>query len=194
MKNLGVLFNRSLSWKNHINSIVGKVYGVLRTLWASHHFTPLKTRKMLAKTLVVPILTYGCEIYCRCDAESRRKLNVAFNNTVRYIYGLKRYDHITNFTGSIYNMPFDSLLQYRTIMLLYNIIATHQPNYLYERLQFSLSNRSNKINTPRFCCLTSERQFFVNAIRLWNSLPRHMRRIGNQGCFQNELKLLFANL
>ena len=32
--NLGVIFNGWLTWSNHINVIVGKVYGMLRNLWA----------------------------------------------------------------------------------------------------------------------------------------------------------------
>lgn len=159
-KNLGVIFNRTLTWDDHINCTVGKVYGTLRMLWATHHFIPSFTRKMLAKTLVVPMLIYGCEIYCDGDAVSKRKLNVAFNNTVRYIYGLRRYDHISGYAESLYNMPFNKLLQYRALVLLFNVIQSHQPGYLYDRLRFSISNRTNVIINPTFSCRTSERQFF----------------------------------
>lgn len=191
-KNLGFIFNRNLTWKDHVNSIVGKVYGALRTLWATKDFTPLKTRKMLAKTLVIPILTYGCEIFCKSDAVSQRKLNVAYNNIARYIYGLGRYDHVSRFSKSIYGMSFDSLLNFRTLLLLFNIIQSHHPSYLYNRLQFSASNRLSQLIVPRFSCLTSEKQFLVNAVRLWNSLPPTVRRTSNLTEYRTRLQLFLS--
>ena len=96
-RNLGITFNNTLTWKNHINLTLGKVYGSLHTIWPSHHLTPVNTRKMLAKTLLIPIITFGCEIFSNCDCEDRRRLNVAYNSIARYVFGLKRYDHISSF-------------------------------------------------------------------------------------------------
>ena len=42
--NLSVIFN----WSNHINVIVGKVYGILRNLWAVIDLTPFAIRVQLA--------------------------------------------------------------------------------------------------------------------------------------------------
>lgn len=187
-KNLGMVFNRTLTWDTHINAAIGKAYGVLRTLWPTQYYTPLKTRLMLAKTLIIPILIYGCEVYCNCDYNSRRKLNVAYNSIARYIYGLKRYDRISSFSKAIYNLSFDNLIRYKTLVLLFTIMHTHQPCYLFARLQMSSSIRSQQLIQFRSSCLTSERQFFVNAIRLWNCLPRNMKRIGDLRCFRTELK------
>ncbi|XP_075170106.1 uncharacterized protein LOC142242408, partial [Haematobia irritans] len=58
-KNLGLVFNSKLTWTNHINSVVGKIHGMLRNLWAVQTSTPCNIRLLLAKTYLVPTLLYG---------------------------------------------------------------------------------------------------------------------------------------
>lgn len=192
-KNLGMVFNRTLTWNNHINAIVGKAYGVLRTLWTAQKFTPPRTRLVLAKALVIPVLIYGCEIFCNCDADSKRKLQVAFNSTIRYVYSLRRFDHISHLAKNLLDMPFQNYVKFRTLIILFSIIKTRQPTYLYNKIQFSASNRSACLILPQFSCLTSERQFFIAAIRLWNSLPRNLRELNDTRRFKSELQLFLAN-
>lgn len=192
-KNLGMVFNRTLTWDTHINSIVGKAYGVLRTLWTVQQVTPLNTRIVLAKTLVIPVLTYGCEIFYNCDSASKAKLKLAFNSTIRYIYGLRKYDHVSHLSMNLLKMSFENFIKFRTLKLLFNVLITRQPPYLYENLRLPASSRSNCLILPRFSCLTSERQFFIAAIRLWNSLPTHLRELGSVQQFQSRLKLFFLD-
>ena len=59
--NLGVIFNGRLTWSNHINVIVGKVYGMLRNLWIVIDSTPLTIRMQLAETFLIPVLLCGSE-------------------------------------------------------------------------------------------------------------------------------------
>ena len=53
-RNLGLTFNRYLTWTDHITSTVEKVYGMLRTLWVNQYYTPIKIRLILAKTYLLP--------------------------------------------------------------------------------------------------------------------------------------------
>lgn len=192
-KNLGMVFNRTLTWNNHINTVVGKTYGILRTMWVTQSYTPIRMRMMLAKTLVIPTLIYGCEIYSNCDSVSKRRLNVAFNSLIRYIFGLRRYDRVSNLSKSLLGMTFDNFLRFRTLTLLSNILLNHQPPYLYEEIRMASSNRSRMLIHPRYASLTSERQFFVHATRLWNSLPRPLREIDDASRFKSKIKIHFTH-
>ncbi|XP_059219737.1 protein sidekick-2-like [Stomoxys calcitrans] len=84
-KNLGVIFNSSLTWSNHVNAIAGQTYAKLRTLWITHSYTPIEVRTLLAKMFLIPGLIYGCELFANCDSLSQRKLNVVFNSIIRHI-------------------------------------------------------------------------------------------------------------
>ncbi|KAI8120490.1 hypothetical protein CVS40_8304 [Lucilia cuprina] len=67
-KNLGIIFNSNLSWSDHINYICGRTFSMIRSLWHSQHCTPLNIRILFAKTYLIPILLYGCELFASCDA------------------------------------------------------------------------------------------------------------------------------
>lgn len=186
-KNLGIIFNNNLTWSDHINTAVGKTYGMLRVLWKTQYFTPVGIRLLLAKTYILPILLYGCEIFSSCDRLSYNKLEKAYNAILRYVFGLKKYDHITPFSKKIYGITFSDLLKIRTLTLLHKIINTREPLYLYNRILFTRSLRSNDLIQFRHRTLTSEWQFFINSIRLWNLLPSNIQFISNAMHFKKAL-------
>ena len=64
-KNLGVIFNSKLTWSNSIASAVGKIYGMLKNLYAVKCSIPFGIRMLLAKIYLIPVLLYGCEIFIR---------------------------------------------------------------------------------------------------------------------------------
>lgn len=192
-KNLGINFNNSLTWSDHINYANGRTFSMLRTLWQTQHCTPLKIRALLAKTYLVPILIYGCELFASCDTRSRRKLNVMFNNIVRYVYGLKKYDRVSQFASQLYGINFDNLLKIRVLIFLHKIIYTNQPEYLYERLDILRSNRCKRLRSFKHVCKFSEWQFYIYAIPLWNSIPHSSQLISNALKFKKNIIEFFSN-
>lgn len=186
-KNLGIWFDDTLSWNYHIQLVIGKIYGCLRSLSLSKHFTPQHIRLSIAKSIIMPILFYGCEIFCSLNYETKRNLTVAFNNVVRYIYNLKRYDHISNFSKNILGCSLHTYIKYCALKTFNNILKTKEPRYLYDKIEFPVSNRSFIIVQPRFTCSTSERQFFVYVIKQWNSLPLDIRKLRGTTHFETVL-------
>lgn len=192
-KNLGIIFNSTLTWSNHINSIVAQAYIKLRSLWATQSFTPLNIRLLLAKSYVIPALLYGCELFASCDSVSKRRLNVVFNNIVRYVYGLKKYTSISTLSKTIYGVCFDSFLKIRVLLFVHKIIYSGKPEYIYDKFRFARSRRGKKLIIPSHQTLTSEWQFYVNATRLWNSLPHSLQLISNVTHFKKQLFSFFEN-
>lgn len=191
-RNLGIIFNKTLTWSNHINTICGRTFSMLRNLWQTQHYTPIRIRSLIAKSYLMPILLYGCELFASCDSQSNRKLNVTFNNIIRYVYGLKRYDHISSFSNLLYGINFDNLLRTRVLTSLHKIIYTQQPVHLYRRVTFSRSSRGKKLNSIRYNCLISKWQFFINGFRLWNMLPNNTQLISNALFFKKNVIDLFS--
>lgn len=191
-KNLGIIFNKSLKWNTHVNAATGSTFAMLRTLYPTQHLTPIKIRELLAKTFIMPKLLYGCEIFASCDAGSKTRLNVAFNAILRYVYGIKRYDGTSLYSKSLYGVSFDDLLKIKSLIFLHKIIYTKEPNYLYNRLRFARSSRGRKLILTRHRSLISDWQFFINSVRLWNSLPPSTQLIGNAIQFKNKLFSSFS--
>lgn len=193
-KNLGIYFNRSLSFEYHIRITIGKVYGMLRSLWITQPHTPKDIRLLLAKTYIIPVLLYGCELFVNMDSLSKQKLHVVFNNITRYVFGLRRYDSVSSHSKQLFNMTLENLLNLRSLILLHKIIYTDQPQYLKEHVQFMRSSRTKQVKPIRYNSLISERHFFVNTIRLWNALPISIQSICSVPNFKRQLGLHFQNL
>lgn len=179
VKNLGLIFNNTLTWNNHINSVVGNINNKLRALWVTQYFTPLKIRILLAKAYLMPTLLYGCEIFSSCDAISKRKLNTAFNNICRYVYGIGKYDHISQYSVKLFGMSLTCLFRQKMLLLLHKIIYTKLPPYLFRRIVFARSVRGNKVIPLRYRTYTSEMQFLINVLPLWNTLPHSIQTTSN---------------
>ncbi|XP_022226291.1 uncharacterized protein LOC121403754 isoform X1 [Drosophila obscura] len=185
--NLGFIINSTLSWDDHVSKAVGKTYGILRALNITKQFIPVSIRMQIAKAYLVPVLTYGIEAFGNCGYENRQKLSVCFNNIARYIFRLRRSDRISAFSYKIFDMTLFKWIDYKMLTFLHKIILTRQPQYLYEKLRFTNSARTNNIITIRYRTLNSERHFFVNVIRIWNHLPHHMKTIRNLSQFKTQL-------
>ena len=108
VKNLGIILNKQLNWSDDIKAHCGKTFAMLRNLWMTQYFTPIHIRMLLAKSYLLPTLIYGCELFASCDAVSRRRLNVTFNNSARYVFGIKRNCSISHYAKQIYNITFDN--------------------------------------------------------------------------------------
>lgn len=186
-KNLGIIFNNTLTWYDHINAAAGKLYSMLRTLWKTQYFTPPKIRLLLAKTYLIPTLLYGCEIFGSCDSTSYNKLNVAYNAIIKYVFGLKKYDSISSVAKTLSGVTLSDLLKIRTLILLHKIVYTHEPRYLFDRISFTRSRRSNDLIQISHRTLTSEWQFYIQSIRLWNLLPSNIQFLSNAMYFKRAL-------
>ena len=131
-KSLGIYINSKLSAIDHVNSVVSRIYFVLRNLRMSSHYTPLETRLKLVKQLILPIITYFDNIYCKLDSISLHKLLVAFNHATRYVYNLSRFEHISNWSKSILGCDLATFLILKNLTFLHRLIKYKTPEYLYE--------------------------------------------------------------
>lgn len=186
-KNLGVIFNNRLTWREHVLSAVGKTNAALRNIYSTQQYTPIRIRLMLAKSFLVPKLIYGCELFSSCSNEMFRKLNVTYNNVARYVFGLSRRDHVSEFAKLLFGVSFENLMKIRTLTSLHKIITTKNPEYLYNHIRFAASLRGCRIIQITHNKHLSDQFFFINAIRLWNLLPTNLQTIADERQFKSEL-------
>ena len=139
--------------------------------------------------MILPSLLYGCEIYANCDILSKHRLVVLFNNVTRFVFNSRSQDNISISTLSnhIFGIDFLRYLESRVLLLLHKIIYTHLPTYLYRKLTFLRSSRNLLLLAVKYNLLISKRQFFINAIRLWNALEPNIKFKGNVTQFKRDL-------
>ena len=62
-KILGVMFNQSLSWGDHVNNILKSCYSTLKSLSRLKKLTPFKLRKQLSEMLILSKVDYCSTVY-----------------------------------------------------------------------------------------------------------------------------------
>lgn len=175
VRNLGIIMNERLNWDSHVESICGKVYAALRTLRTAKHYLPFFLRRKLVISLVIPHFLYGDIIFSNCSGASQYKLNLCFNACLRFIHSIRKFDHISHVSDSIFGCSLWDYYNYRTLIFLRKIIDSHQPEYFYKDLVFAVSNRTKNLIIPRHTSARMNRSFSVRGARLWNGLPHHVK-------------------
>lgn len=200
--NLGVIFSSDLSWERHINFISKKMYYTFHSLNLLKNFLPIKTKITLVQTLILPILDYADTCFLDATEVLLNKLERLLNSCIRFIFGLRKYDHVSAFRAQLKWLPIRFRRNSHILCLLFSILHNPAaPNYLRDRFSYLHSSespcRSNLSTVLRFPVSHSQTyswSFTVHAVSLWNSLPPGLRSSPSLPVFKKHLKEYYLKL
>lgn len=190
---LGFKIDETLSWEAHINGISSKTYLTLRTLYLVKQYLPVNVRAKLVRSLIMPFFTYGCELFSGCSIGVRNKLRIVFNSCIRFIYSLKRYNHISAFHLSFLGCSFNKFLNIRNLIFLFKVFHSREPSYIFSKFQFLSSSRRRGLLIPIHTSAISDLSFSVRSSRLWNALGTNVRRFESMSLSQFKYILTQSN-
>ena len=203
VKNLGIIIDQYLSWEPQINQLSRKLYGAVASLRRLRNFLPIPTKIVLANTLLLPILDYADTCYLDISDEYLNRLERLQNLCIRFIFGLRKYDHISDFRKKLKWLPIRLRRNTHILHLLYCVLFNPSiPFYLKERFEF-LSNSHNRslrsnenlvLKIPFHSSSFFANSFSVKAARLWNSLPVNIRQAQSLNRFKSLLKAHYLSL
>ena len=184
VKNLGVTFDETLSWARHVNLCVARSYGKLKNVWRFNKFLSQKTKETICETYILSNFNYGDIILQNMTNKLQDKIQKVQNRCIRFIYGLRKYDHIshTRKANKILKMKDRRLLHSLTMM--FRIRNDLAPTYLTERIiqhsdvhNHNTRNRNN-IRTPFARSTTRSMSFFIYISTMFNNLSSHVKTSG----------------
>lgn len=184
VKNLGIMMDNTLKWHSHVNLISSKVHFILRRLWRFSYLTPLDIKIKLVKSLILPLLTYGDVVLGALDSTESSKLNVLFNTCTRYVFCIRRFDHISPYTTKVLGCTFLQYLKYRQCLFMFRVLKDLKPDYLHRDIVIGSSVRTKNIIIPKHRSRYLANSFMVYSAGLWNDLPYLMRRIDSLAKFK----------
>ena len=85
VNNLGVLFDKTLSWSQHCNLLVKKVFSILAQLRRTFSYIPPNIRRILIMSLVMPHLEYPTLLFTDLSVGNNLQLQRLQNACVRFI-------------------------------------------------------------------------------------------------------------
>lgn len=197
VKNLGITMDRNLSWRAQLDTTSRKLFASAGSLRRLRNFLPTSTKTVLAQSLLLPVLDYADACYLDLTEEQLNKLERLQNFCIKFIFGLRKYDHVSPFRSLLKWLPIRLRRNTHILCLLYSVLFNpFSPRYLKDRFEYlhSLNSRSLRssenllLKTPGHCSSFYDDSFTVQAVRLWNALPVEIRRATSLDIFKSKLK------
>lgn len=196
VKNLGLNLDQHLKFSGHINTLLSKAYGSLKLLYSSRFFIGRNLRKILCESLVLSHFNYCDVVYSNfIDSVEKRRIQRVQNSCCRFIFSLRRYDHISHtFSGLNWlNMQFRRRLHF--LVFVHRILSTSVPSYLFSRLstRSTVHNRTIRFghlyHIDRHFTAAYQNCFTYCSAKLYNALPSRLKSLSVTS-FKTNLKQL----
>lgn len=188
VKNLGLLLDPTLSWSEHGKQVCRKTLYSLHCLQRLKYIMPQSVKLTLVQALIFPIFDYTDVVYLSLREQDAKRLQCAQNSCMRFIFNVKRRDHIT----PTYMEANCLKLKYRRAMhavtLIFKILKSRSPAYLHCRLRPLTSVRNGLLlRAPERKTAAYGKMYVPYACRLWNTLPKEVRSEATIASFKSKL-------
>jgi hypothetical protein len=194
-KHLGLTFNNTLSWTDHINNLVTKASRCIGLLKRLSRDVPRQCTEILYKSMIRPLLEYANIIF---DGSSDTDLD-RLENTQRQaaLTCTAAYKH-TSHNKLLDELGWPLLSRRRKkhrLNIMFKIQNQQSPLYLQnccpqltrDRTSYNLRSHMN-ISTPQQRTSTYQNSFFPKTIKDWNNLDTAVRFLPSVDSFKDHLK------
>jgi Reverse transcriptase (RNA-dependent DNA polymerase). len=121
VKNLGLFFDADLQWNSQVVNVGTKVFRKFHSLKRLKRFLPRKTKQLLCTSLIFPVIEYAGVVMSNITQTLINKLQTYQNACVRYTFGLKKFDHVSQHRKALQWLPIDKRLEHQRLGLLWRI-------------------------------------------------------------------------
>lgn len=191
VKTLGVTLSSNLSWSEHVNHLCSKVNMSLHQLRLHRELFGVQLRRQLVISLIFLVFDYCAAVYCDLSDELGVRLERSLNSCIRFIYDMRRDEHITSAQEGWLTIKKRRL--YLMGSLFFSILSTGKPSYLFSFINFSSSEaRITRVSRERIfvpLCRTEiyKQSFFVQMAYFWNNLPEELVLSASAAVFKRSL-------
>ncbi|CAG9785729.1 unnamed protein product [Diatraea saccharalis] len=192
--------NASPNGRVQFHLVAGKRHvGSLRRL---RNFLPTATKISIAQSLLLPVLDYADACYPDLTFDLFGKLERLQNLAIPFIFGLRKYDHVSEFRQQLQWLSIRQRRDLHILSLLYSVLFNPKcPFYLKQRFKFLSSTHdlplrssdSLRLSVPQNRSKFYSQSFTLHATRLWNSLPEDIRRSQSLYSFKSRVFARFLS-
>ena len=134
VKNLGVIFEETFAFTRHVNKNISSAYYKLRQLYRFKNFLSHESKVNVCETYVLCHFNYCDSVYFNIPEFLKNKIQKCQNACFRFIFGLKKYDHISNCFKSLNTLNMQDRRICHGLTLMRKIKYKIAPVYLVERI------------------------------------------------------------
>ena len=206
-KLLGGIIGQNLKFTDHIQNseestikLLNKHLGALKKVSKTASF---KSRKMIANGLIMSKLVYLIPLWSGCEHYLLNSLQIIQNKAARVVTKCGRRTETKSLLLQCGWLSVAQLSVYHSMVLMFKILSTQSPKYLYNKLsglqtttyyktRFVQNRRENEniLLGPDSQAESeiAQRSFKYRASNQWNNLPLMMRKMDSLQKFKSELR------
>ena len=194
-KHLGLTFNQSLTWSDHIGNLVTKAACCVGLLRRISRKIPRQCLEILYKSMVLPIMEYGDVIYDGSADSHLDRLEKVQRQAALCCTGAYKHTNHATLLHELGWPPLSTRRRHHRLNIMYKIQNNLAPPYLTsicpqltrDRTDYNLRTGMN-ITTPQQRTATYHKSFFPQSINNWNALNLHTRNSPTIISFKDKLK------
>ena len=183
-KNLGVIFDRHLSWDAHVSD-VHKCIGILIGLRHLRHYLPRRALLAIVQSLVISRVRYCISVYGNGPSANDTRLLKVVNFATRVVTGLRKFERISRARDDLKLLSPRQLSDLQTMTMVYKAHVRGEPSELASFFETFADARSCErvtrqdrvLRPPGTRTTTGQRSFGYRAVSLLNRLPVDARTL-----------------
>ena len=199
VRNLGVLFDKNLSWDSHVSALVKKCNGILIGLTHVRHQIPSSLLPVIVDALVLSHVRYCLSVFGNGSEKNMQRLQKILNFGLRAVSGRRKYDHISDVRDELGWLTARQLYELQSLNLLHKIRTTGEPQALASQLLTNSEFRSRTtrqdadLALPRVRTEAGKRRFLYRVAQDYNALPLDLREV-SLSAFKRKLHVIIHDI
>ena len=182
-KNIGLVFDRTLSWNSHVSLVTKRCFGILAGLSHLSHSLPPSVITLLVNSLVLSQVRYCLSVFGNGTQNNLSRLQKIINYSAKVIFRRKKYDHVSDIIETLGWLSAGDLVRHQTICLTHKVICTGEPVALASGLRtvnqvhLRHTRRDGDLFVPRSRTEMGKRRFLSRGPSLYNEVPDDLKRL-----------------
>uniref|UniRef100_A0A6I8SJP5 Reverse transcriptase domain-containing protein n=1 Tax=Xenopus tropicalis TaxID=8364 RepID=A0A6I8SJP5_XENTR len=192
---LGVIFDSSLFFSNHINTPVKTCHFFLRNIAKIRPFLSTATAKLLMHALILSRLDYCNLLLTGLPNSHLSPLQSILNTAARILLLSSRRVQALPLLKALSWLPIKQRISYKLLLLTFKALHSSAPHYIsslvspYVPGRLLRSSQSNRLVAPPTTTAVSRlKPFCLAAPYIWNALPDFLRRESSPSLFKTKVK------
>ena len=195
-KHLGVTFNNKLTWKNHVQDIIGTVSKFLDIMHKLSKDLDRKSLEIIYQTFVRSKMEYSCIIWDDCSDIDKIALEKCQMRAARIVTGAKKGTSNDLLYSETKWLKLEERRDRFKLCFMHKILHEKTPHYLVEILPNTANDERhyhlrNNDNIATFKSRTEKlrKSLLPDCIRKWNNLDNNLKKEHIYTSFKNKIMM-----
>ncbi len=148
VRNLGVIFDDQLTFKDHIAKTARSCRFALYNIRKIRPFLTQHTAKLLVQALTISRLDYCNALLAGLPSCTIKPLQMIQNSSVRLVFSESKRAHATPLFVSLHWLPVAARIKFKTLILAYRTTTGSAPSYFHSLMTIYIPSRNSPKVSP----------------------------------------------